>query len=60
MYYSRPEPDGSDDYLVDHSIIQYLMDPDGTFVAYFGQNMTEEQMIESVQAHIKAYELEHK
>eukprot|EP00730_Choanoeca_flexa_P015933 TRINITY_DN7431_c0_g1_i1.p1 TRINITY_DN7431_c0_g1~~TRINITY_DN7431_c0_g1_i1.p1 ORF type:complete len:207 (+),score=24.36 TRINITY_DN7431_c0_g1_i1:75-695(+) len=59
VYYSRPEPDGSDDYLVDHSIIQYLMAPDGTFTAYFGQNMTEEQMIENIQAHIKAYNAEH-
>lgn len=40
MYFSTP-PDAkaSDDYLVDHSIFFYLMDPNGKFVDAFGRNM---------------------
>ena len=29
-----------DDYLVDHSIFFYLMDPTGSFVEAFGKNST--------------------
>lgn len=55
VYYSRPTPDGSDDYLVDHSIIQYLMAPDGSFVAYYGQNSTSEQATESILQHMDTF-----
>lgn len=37
VYYSRD--DGKDDeYLVDHSIITYLMDPSGEFREFYGKN----------------------
>ncbi|EGD73325.1 SCO1 protein [Salpingoeca rosetta] len=55
VYYSRPNPDGEEDYLVDHSIIQYLMAPDGTFVAYYGQNTTAEQATKSILDHMDTY-----
>lgn len=59
VYYSRPEPDGTDDYLVDHSIIQYLLDPEGTFVAYYGQNTTSPEAISSIMEHIAEYDQSH-
>lgn len=37
VYYSRDESE-DDDYLVDHSIITYLMDPSGEFKEFYGQN----------------------
>ena len=45
VYYSRtdpnPGPDGEDDdYLIDHSIITYLVAPDGNFLKFFGKNET--------------------
>eukprot|EP00056_Hartaetosiga_gracilis_P004745 m.77877 g.77877 ORF g.77877 m.77877 type:complete len:248 (-) comp11931_c0_seq6:1335-2078(-) len=56
VYYSRPEPDPSNpDYLVDHSIIQYLMAPDGAFVAYYGQNTTADKETESILNHMDTY-----
>lgn len=55
VYYSRPNPDGNEDYLVDHSIIQYLMAPDGTFVSYYGQNTTAEQATKSILEHMDTY-----
>lgn len=39
VYYSRDEEEG-DEYLVDHSIITYLMDPNGEFQEFYGQNST--------------------
>eukprot|EP00049_Salpingoeca_infusionum_P000626 m.41273 g.41273 ORF g.41273 m.41273 type:complete len:280 (+) comp10538_c0_seq2:541-1380(+) len=59
VYYSRPEPDGSDDYLVDHSIIQYLLAPNGDFVAYYGQNSTSPQAAKSIMEHMAFYAEEH-
>lgn len=37
VYYMKVEDEGSD-YLVDHSIIMYLMDPEMEFVKFFGKN----------------------
>eukprot|EP00249_Psilotum_nudum_P013546 c24390_g2_i1 orf=163-1032(+) len=37
VYYMKTEEDESD-YLVDHSIITYLMDPNMEFVKFFGKN----------------------
>lgn len=48
VYYSTPNEEDGADYIVDHSIFQYLMDPDGKFVANFGQNLTAEQMTDQI------------
>lgn len=37
VYYMKTEEEGSD-YLVDHSIIMYLMDPQMDFIKFFGKN----------------------
>ena len=36
--------DGEEDYLVDHSIIHYLMGPDNEFVDFYGKNLNTEEM----------------
>lgn len=45
VYFSTP-PDAqpTDDYLVDHSIFFYLMDPLGQFVDAFGKNTTADEV----------------
>jgi hypothetical protein len=35
--YYNPTNDDDEHYLVDHSIISYLLAPDGSFVAFYGQ-----------------------
>lgn len=42
VYYMKT--DDTKDYLIDHSIIMYLLDPNGDFVTFFGKNFTEEQL----------------
>ena len=35
--YFNKTADNSKDYLVDHSIIHYLIDPEGEFVTFYGE-----------------------
>ena len=45
VYFSTPpNADPKGDYLVDHSIFVYLMDPKGEFVEAFGQNVGQEEI----------------
>ena len=46
--------DGEEDYLVDHSIIHYLMGPDNKFVDFYGKNFTSEEIIEKIMGKITA------
>ncbi|KAJ3389935.1 Cu-binding protein [Lobulomyces angularis] len=51
MYYSAPPrslDDDDADYLVDHSIFFYLIDPDGQYVTHFGRQETAESVTEKV------------
>ncbi|KIY44476.1 SCO1 protein [Fistulina hepatica ATCC 64428] len=49
VYFSTPpNADPKGDYLVDHSIYIYLMDPEGNYVDAFGQNSSKEDIVEKV------------
>ncbi|GAB1523602.1 Cu-binding protein [Rhizoctonia solani] len=56
VYFSTP-PNASqnDDYLVDHSIFFYLMDPRGQFVDAFGKSQTADMVREKVDKAIREY-----
>lgn len=51
--------DKDDDYLIDHSIITYLSDPDGNFVTFYGKNYSGEEMAASVAGHVEAWKRSH-
>ena len=47
-------------FQVDHTIIMYLLNPEGRFVDYYGQNKTAEQTAASISMHMAKYKLANK
>ncbi|KAK9807009.1 hypothetical protein WJX72_010700 [[Myrmecia] bisecta] len=47
VYFTKTDDEGPD-YLVDHSIIEYLIDPKGEFVTFYGKNFTAKELAESM------------
>lgn len=59
VYFSTPpNTKPEDDYLVDHSIFVYLMDPKGHFVEAFGQTVTIDEILEKMRNEIKEWKAE--
>ncbi|KAG6435771.1 hypothetical protein SASPL_100646 [Salvia splendens] len=54
VYYMKTEEEGSD-YLVDHSIVMYLMDPNMEFVKFFGKNFDDASLADGVIQEIKQH-----
>ncbi|GJP29448.1 hypothetical protein CLOM_g16709 [Closterium sp. NIES-68] len=54
VYYMKTEEEGYD-YLVDHSIISYLMSPEFEFVKFFGRNHTAEGLADGIAGEIKSH-----
>jgi protein SCO1/2 len=57
VYFSTPpDADSKGDYLVDHSIFVYLMDPNGEFVEAFGQSTTVDDIVSRVRKEIELWQ----
>ncbi|KAF7825522.1 protein SCO1-like protein 1, mitochondrial [Senna tora] len=54
VYYMKTTEEDSD-YLVDHSIVMYLMGPDMQFVKFFGKNHDEDSLADGIIKEVKQY-----
>ncbi|KAJ2786603.1 Cu-binding protein [Coemansia interrupta] len=56
VYFSKPPKVAENqDYLVDHSIFSYFMDPNGEFIDVYGKDRTAEYMASDIERRIKQY-----
>ena len=48
VYFAKAKSDSASDYLVDHSSIVFVMDPDGKYLTHFTHEATPEKMAEKL------------
>ena len=56
VYYSRgpSEPDDPNDYNIDHTVVFYLMDPEGEFVKHYTSNLSAEEVGDAIVSVLKS------
>ena len=54
VYFTKT--DDTKDYLVDHSIIMYLIDPKGKFVSFYGKNYTAQQLANAIASQMERWQ----
>jgi len=52
VYFSKGPKDDYDDYIVDHTIIHYLVDAEGNFVDYFPRSLSAVKMADRIKNYI--------
>ena len=59
IYVSKGDPSGEDgtDYLVDHSIFFFLMDPEGGLADFYGRTASVEEITDSIMKHIRKWQV---
>ncbi|NXR24819.1 SCO2 protein, partial [Cinclus mexicanus] len=55
VYVSAGPRDADGDYVVDHSVLTFLVDPDGMFRDCYGRSRTAEEVARSVRSHMETY-----
>ncbi|CDI98437.1 SCO cytochrome oxidase deficient protein 1 [Echinococcus multilocularis] len=55
IYYSKGPPDCDGDYIVDHTVVMYLLNPMGEFVEFYGQVKPVQEIVRRIMDHMKKY-----
>ena len=52
VFYQKAPGSTPDEYLMDHTMLVYLMDGDGKYVTHFGPDATPDQMADEIRKHM--------
>jgi len=55
VYYAEGPRDQDGDYIIDHTIMMYLMDPDGEYVYHYGQAQSAEKIVQSIRTRVERW-----
>lgn len=59
VYHVKTGEEKDEDYLVDHSIIMYLLNPDAEFVTFYGKNFDAPTLAKSIKGHLDDWQKSH-
>jgi len=61
IYHSQgPPTSDEEDYIVDHTVMMYLIDPEGNFYDYYGQNRRAREIANVIRSKVLTYNLNKK
>lgn len=59
VYHVKTGEEKDEDYLVDHSIIMYLLNPEAEFVTFYGKNFDAPTLAKSIKGHLDDWQKSH-
>ena len=56
VYASAGPPDEDGDYIVDHTVLMYLVNPHGLFLDYYNRMKSQETICSSIRRHMEEHQ----